>query len=133
LASLPSTIRHGQNEHREKAIHDKTLADKLHQENTFPDWTVTCAFYCALHCVDAYAHKLGIRSFEPGLDENTNAHLKRARFVERNLRDLFGSYQSLRSHCEQCRYDPQYFRLMSKTVPATMLKLADKFLLLLPK
>lgn len=120
--------KHGPEEHKQKATHDKDLAEKLHHDNIFLDWVVTCSFYSALHCVDAYAHKLGIKSFEPGPDENTTAHRKRERFVEHNLKSLFGSYEILRNHCDQCRYDPEYYRLMRPIVPNTMLKLAGQFL-----
>jgi hypothetical protein len=130
LATSPVTKKHGAEEHKQKAIHDKDLAEKLQHDNAFPDWVVTCSFYSALHCIDAYAHKLGKHdSFEAGPDENIGAHTKRAIFVDRTLgREFFGSYNTLRSHCDQCRYDPKYYKLMLPIVPNTMLKLAQKFL-----
>jgi hypothetical protein len=124
--------KHGTEEHKQKAIHDKNLAENLHHDNAFPDWVVTCSFYSALHCVDAYAHKLGIKSFVPRPDENTTAHKKRELFVERNLKALFGSYEILLNRSEQCRYDPEYYRLMLSIVPNTMLKLARQFFTLVP-
>ncbi len=124
--------KHGLEEHKQKATHDKNLAEKLHHDNTFPDWVVTCSFYSALHCVDAYAHRLGIESFVPRPDEDTTAHKKRERFVERNLKALFGSYEILLNHSKQGRYDPEYYRLMLPIVPNTMLKLAGQFFTLVP-
>lgn len=123
--------KHGSEEHKEKANHDKDLAETLFKNGGFPDWVVTCSFYFALHCVDAYAHKLGIKSFEAKLDENMTPHGKRIRFVKNNLNAYFGWYNTLFSHCEQCRYDPEYFKLMKPNVPQTMLEDAKKFLLLL--
>lgn len=128
MATLPMVKKHGTEEHKQKATHDKNLAEKLHHDNAFPDWVVTCSFYSALHCVDAYAHKLRIESFKPSPDEKISPHRKRELFVERYMRNLFGSYEILRNHCDQCRYDPEYYRLMLPIVPSTMLKLADQFL-----
>ena len=119
---------HGFDEHKQKASHDKEIAEVLQREGAFPDWVVTCSFYSALHSVDAYAHKLGVKTFTPEPDEETNAHQKRVRFVEKNLKGYFGIYNILLSHSEQCRYDPDYFKLMHPNVPETMLKLANQFL-----
>jgi len=128
LATSPLEKKHGTIEHKEKAVHDKDVAETLQGQIVFPDWVVTCSFYSALHSVDAYAHSLGIHSFEPQLDENTTAHQKRIRFVESNLKNYFSMYNILRNRSEQCRYDPKYFKLMPPKVPETMLKLAKKFL-----
>lgn len=114
--------------HQEKAHHDKDLAENLHNQKVFPDWVVTCSFYSALYCVDAYAHKLGITSFEPAIDEKLSAHQKRLRFVNSSLTEFFGFYETLYNRCRQCRYDPAYYNLMLPIVPETMLKLANKFL-----
>ncbi len=126
--------KHGTEEHKQKAAHDKNLAEKLQCDKTFPDWVVTCSFYSALHCIDAYAHKSipNFPGFEPNPGEHTGAHRKREIFVERNLRPLFGSYEILRNRCDQCRYDPEYYRLMLPIVPSTMLKLAEQFFKLVP-
>jgi hypothetical protein len=130
LATSPLSKKHGFGEHKQKAEHDRDLAERLYQESVFPDWVVTCSFYCALHSVDAYAHKLGIETFEPKPDEKTNAHRKRLRFVQSSLQVYFGRYNILLNRSEQCRYDPDYFRLMPKSLPETMLKLAEQFLLI---
>lgn len=130
LAISPLSKKHGITEHKQKASHDKDLAEKLYQDDIFPDWVVTCSFYSALHSVDAYAHKLGIDTFEPKPNEKTNAHRKRLRFVEDNLKPFFGRYNILLNRSEQCRYDPDYFKLMPKNLPETMLKLANQFLLI---
>jgi hypothetical protein len=125
-ASLPSTKNHVQI-HQEKARHDKELADTLYSQSKFPDWIVTCSFYSALHCIDAYAHKLGIMSFEPTIDDKLTAHQKRLRFIDHSLKAYFGFYQTLYSHCRQCRYDPEYYKLMLPIVPEKMVKLANRF------
>lgn len=115
-------------EHKQKANHDKEIAESLQTTNKSPDWVVICSFYSALHSVDACAHKYGVPNFDPAPDEKTTAHQKRLRWVEKNLRDYFGRYNVLLSHSEQCRYDPSYFKKMLPIVPLTMIKLAKQFL-----
>jgi hypothetical protein len=121
---------HDSDAHKNKARHDEALAQRLCENNNFPDWSIVCSFYFALHCVDAYAHKLGIKTFEPGPDEKISAHGKRRRFVRNNLRNLFSSYGKLYSRSEQCRYDPVYYKLISEKLPEKMLEEAKKFLLI---
>jgi hypothetical protein len=100
LSDTSGSNKHSSEEHKEKANHDKELAETLFKNGGFPDWVVTCSFYFALHCVDAYAHRLGIKSFEPELDENMTPHGKRIRFVKNNLNAYFGWYNTLFSHCD---------------------------------
>jgi len=126
MATLPAR-KNDVEDHKQKGSHDGDLAEKLQKEGFYPDWVVTCSFYSALHFVDAYAHTLGVRTFEPAIDEKLSAHQKRLRFIDRCLKDYFGTYESLYNHCRLCRYDPEYYRLMLPIVPETMLKLARKF------
>lgn len=119
---------HGMDEHKCKADHDKNVAELLLTNGNFPDWVITCSFYLALHSVDAYAHKLGVHSFDPAPDEQKTPHGKREYFVRINLRLFFNSYCRLRDRSEQARYDPLYYKLMLKTVPESSLKEAKAFL-----
>lgn len=122
---------HGYDDHKNKAQHDESAASLLCLNPNVSDWSITCAFYCALHCVDAYAHRLGVRTFEPQLDEQISAHTKRKKWIWRNLRNLFSIYGRLYSRSEQCRYDPKYYLLMEKDLPEKMLREAKKFLQIL--
>jgi hypothetical protein len=133
LTTTPSPSIKKHDEHKQKANHDKDLAELLCNQATFPDWAVICSFYSALHSVDAYAHKRGVLSFEPAPAEKQSAHQKRLRYIDYSLKEFFGFYEILYNHCRQCRYDPEYFRLMTKNVPDTMLKLAKRFLTLTEK
>jgi hypothetical protein len=122
---------HGENEHKIKANHDKEVADFLLNTRKYPDWVVTCSFYIALHCVDAFAHRNGIRTFDPGLDEDITAHRKRELYVRKDLKTYFNIYKKLHDRSNQARYDPKYFQLIPTYLPAQMVKLAEKFLALL--
>lgn len=123
-----SEIPHLSNDHKIRAKHDEALAEMLCRNKEFSDWSITCSFYFALHCVDAYAHKLRIKSFERAPDESLSAHGKRKRFVRNNLGSFFNNYCKLYSRCHQCRYDPKYFKLMRLDIPGKMLKIAREFL-----
>lgn len=118
---------HNDADHEEKAGHDKDLAERLFKDGSFPDWVIVSSFYFALHCVDAYAHRHKVRSFESGPDENISPHGKRIRFIKRNLKEFFSSYGRLFSRCHQCRYDPQYFKLVPPITVKKTLELAGKF------
>ena len=123
---------HGKKEHTEKAIHDKQLVELLLENKIFPDWVLTCSFYFALHCVDSHAHKLGIKSFEPGLNENISAHRKREIFVKRTLsREIFHWFKKLKDRSYQSRYDPKYFQLIPPTYPGQLFGNIQCFLKLL--
>jgi len=127
---LPSLGKssHGYDDHLKKAKHDEAASEMLCDNGNFPDWSIISSFYFALHCIDTYAHKLGVKTFAPVLDERTSAHSKRKRFVRKNLGRLFVSYGKLYSRSEQCRYDPKYFQLIPQDLPKKMLDEARKFL-----
>jgi len=128
LSSPPyGQVLHDGKDHKNKAEHDLKTAELLLAEGDYPDWVITCSFYTALHFVDAYAHKLGIASFEPRLGEKMTPHSKRIRFVSTNLRQFFSSYKRLYDRCNQARYDPQYFKLMMTNVPISAVKDAKFF------
>jgi hypothetical protein len=118
---------HSDVDHRSKADHDLKVAEQLLTDGHYPDWVITCSFYTALHCVDAYAHKLGIASFDPKLGEKLSAHSKRERFVKNQLTKYFVSYKRLHDRSSQARYDPQYFKLMYPSIPVAAVKEAKTF------
>jgi hypothetical protein len=120
--------RHGDAEHASKAEHDKCLAEMLLANGKFPDWVITSSFYLALHCVDAYAHRLGIRDFMPAKEEKLSVHGKRERFVKANLNNHFIKYKWLHDRSNQARYDPLYFKLMPIGTATASLADAKQFL-----
>jgi hypothetical protein len=117
---------HNDKDHK-KAEHDLKIAEFLLADGNYPDWVITCCFYTALHYVDAYAHKLGIESFDPKLGERKTTHGKRIRFVKYNLKDFFVRYKKLYDRCLQVRYDPKYYKLMFPNIPGSALKAARTF------
>jgi hypothetical protein len=121
---------HNGKDHKNKAEHDLKIAEFLLTDGNYPDWVITCCFYTALHSVDAYAHKLGVTSFEPRLYEQTTAHGKRIRFVRDRLRPFFVKYKRLYDRCRQARYDPKYYQLMMPNVPSSAVKDARAFVAL---
>lgn len=123
--------RHGDVEHALKAEHDKCLAEVLLADGKFPDWVTTCSFYLALHCVDAYAHRQGIKDFLPAKGEKLSVHGKRERFVKDKLNKHFISYKWLHDRSNQARYDPLYFRLMPIGTATSCLADAKQFLSIL--
>lgn len=127
LSTSTGIASHGIAEHKTKAEHDLKIAQLLLDKGDFLDWVITCSFYSAMHCVDAYAHKCGVTSFKPRLGEKTNAHRKRMRFVNNYLKHLFINYKRLFDRSTQARYDPQYFKLMYPKIPCSAVNDAKSF------
>ena len=96
----------------EKAEHDLLLSDELLQSGSYLDWCLICLFYFALHCVNAHASSQGITSFKPRKEEKKSEHGKRIRYVNNNMRGVFAIYNRLFNRSVQCRYDPQYFKML---------------------
>lgn len=128
LSRVSKFAIHNGKEHVSKALHDREIAEYLLEKNLFPDWVITCSFYFVLHCVDSYAHKLGIRSFDPAPDENKSAHRKRELFVQKNLKDYFFWYMKLKDRSSQARYDPTYFQLIKPGYPKELFDKTKCFL-----
>jgi len=120
--------RHGDAEHMSKAEHDKCLAEALLTDGKFPDWVITCSFYLALHCVDAYAHTQGVTDFIPKPGEKLTVHGKRERFVKDKLNNCFFHYKWLHDRSNQARYDPLYYKLMPAGLANACLTDAKQFL-----
>lgn len=107
---------HTSDDHIKKLEHDCKLAQELAKTEEYYDWTMICAFYFAVHCIEAYAHQhrkegelLSIEKWD-----KESPHKKRERFVRDNLKDFFSIYQRLYNHARQSRYDPRYFVAISK-------------------
>jgi len=98
-----------------KSNHDCKLAQELCANEEYCDWTIVCAFYFAVHCVEAYAHKIRKeRELLSGILDEESLHRKRERFVRNYLKDYFGIYRRLYDKSRQSRYDPTYFEKIRK-------------------
>jgi hypothetical protein len=107
--------KHTAEDHIRKLKHDGDLAQQLAQKDDYYDWTITCAFYYVVHCIEAYAHEKGKENElaeEIGVAESL--HHKRERFVRRYLINQFGIYRRLYDSSRQSRYDPTYFEKISR-------------------
>lgn len=106
---------HSADDHIKKSEHDLEIAELMCKQDCY-DWTIICAFYFAVHCVEAYAHIKGLeRSLEKGLGDEESIHRKRERFVKQHLRKYFGTYRTLYDKSRSSRYDPLYFHRIKTT------------------
>ena len=102
--------KHKMEDHVRKSKHDCDLAQQLSEREDYYDWTIICCFYFAVHCVEAYAHKIGReRELRSGLGDDESLHLKREKFVHHRLKDYFGIYRRLYDKSRRARYDPNYY------------------------
>lgn len=102
--------KHDMKDHIMKSNHDCKLAHELCVNEEYCDWTIICTFYFAVHCVEAYAHKIRKdRELLSRIGEEESLHKKRERFVSNYLKDYFGIYRRLYDKSRQSRYDPTYF------------------------
>jgi len=102
--------KHEMSDHLRKSEHDCDLAQQLSIREDYCDWTIICCFYFAVHCVEAYAHKIGReRELLGGLGDEESLHRKRERFVQHRLKDYFSIYRRLYDKSRRARYDPTYF------------------------
>lgn len=110
---------HTADDHIRKLNHDCALAEELAEKDDYYDWTITYAFYFAIHCIEAYAHQHGQEAElkQRGLDENEESlHRVRERYVRKHLRGHYGAYEALYKKSRKSRYDPTYFEKISKVV-----------------
>lgn len=102
--------KHTVENHVKKLNHDCKLAQELAGREDYYDWTITCAFYYVIHCVEAFAHKIGReRELIGEVGRGESLHSKRERFVRRYMNDHFTIYRRLYDKSRQSRYDPTYF------------------------
>ena len=102
--------KHTADDHLRKMKHDQNVALELAKKDDCCDWTIICAFYFAIHCVEAYAHKHGIeRELVGDLGDEESLHKKRERFVRNHVGEFFTLYLRLYDKSRQARYDPTYF------------------------
>lgn len=98
---MPDEIsHHRQAKHNECLLAEDILSAK---PTIYPDWTITIAFYCALHLIDAeLAKHHKIHSFDGG-------HVQRRRLVNDHFmgksRRAIVHYNSLLSASIRARYD----------------------------
>jgi hypothetical protein len=96
------------------ALHNEEVCNFLHASKSYPDWTVTTAFYSALHFVNYEMfplHSLGddFQNFEEYftarcLNKRVNKHEATALLVGKNLKSCFSRYSWLKDMCMTARY-----------------------------
>jgi hypothetical protein len=88
-------------EHFEQFEHNARIAKRMADSADF-DWAVTVLFYAALHLVQVYIVRKGVRV------EN---HWERDRYIlaSAELRPILDSYRALRVHSENTRYKCRKF------------------------
>lgn len=121
--------KHEMQDHLRKSEHDCDLAQQLSTTEDYYDWTIICCFYFAVHCVEAYAHKIGKeRELRSDLGDEESLHRKRERFVRNHLEPYFAIYRRLYDKSRQARYDPTYYEKISqqKGYHKRLLKSAQK-------
>lgn len=107
---------HTVEDHITKMQHDCGLAQQLAEGEEYYDWTITCTFYFAVHCIEAYAHKHHLEQLLENThpSRNESLHLIRQRFVNNYLPNFFSIYMRLYEKSRNSRYDPTYFKKISK-------------------
>jgi hypothetical protein len=84
-------------QHLAQFEHNEQIARRLSEAADY-DWAVIASFYAALHLVQAYFERTGIRA---------DSHRQRGREILRldALQGVFEAYTILRQYSEQCRYE----------------------------
>ena len=93
-----------QAQHLEQARANRAFAERLLElgpsDPTFRQWAVTAAFYCAVHCVEAYLARLGRHS----QDHEHRRQLICRGGVAAVPPEVFRAYRQLQQWSEQARY-----------------------------
>ena len=100
--------------HKAQAEHNEKLALQLSNSDSF-DWSITCAFYAALHYVEAkFATLPKILHTEECFNRNkdfaneakiTNVHSFREWLISKNFsKTVYGCYKQLQRNSEIARY-----------------------------
>lgn len=85
-------------EHLDQVRHNQGLIHTLRNSTSFLDWTITVAFYTALHLVEAY--------FDHRYSRHSSTHARRESMMRRQpeLRPVYNAYRDLRTRSEDSRY-----------------------------
>lgn len=111
--SLPTKMdqRHKfQAEHNEKLLQEGCfkICSKAPKVK-YADWTITIAFYAALHYIHAFLSQNHFRThFKNHRDRNDYLKLHVSVF-DRRMNKVLSKYLSLYKLCRRCRYIPCYF------------------------
>jgi hypothetical protein len=85
--------------HRAQAQHNADLSTKLAGDSSdWNDWAVTTIFYAAVHEIQAFLVRQGIRTYT---HETRKAELRKAHHPS----DLFTLYETLEDHSRNARYE----------------------------
>lgn len=90
----------------------------MSQRSDYYDWTITCAFYFVIHCVEAYAHKIKLEGKlkHRDLEDEESLHKIRERFVREKIPQHYAIYMNLYKKSRKSRYDPTYFEKIAKNI-----------------
>ena len=114
--------------HRDKAQRNRDFAEQLLQFNatnpTFLEWAVTAAFYCSVHCIEAYLATFGLHS---------GTHVQRETFMAQPAYgvpdDVFAAHRQLKEWSIQSRYRMRHFSeaVVRQTVLGRFLPVVTRF------
>jgi hypothetical protein len=100
-------------DHIDKANHDLKVSDYLSKKEEFCDWNIISIFYYAVHCIEAYAHKINrVRDLIPPMGRERERHRFRLIFVQKNITKYYGLYDRLYKMSRKCRYHPAYYKIL---------------------
>lgn len=119
VAVLPRTIQH-----KTQAEHNCLFLSEIDRTD-YKDWSITVAFYMALHYVTAHAVQNGY-NIEPHPNDSFSPHQKRIRYVRRYIPTKFNDFKRLFDECQNARYDPLFLSRFSGDVDR-LIYLANQF------
>jgi uncharacterized protein (UPF0332 family) len=92
----------GRDAHLEQARANRRIAEELLQraietgDNAYVQWTVTTAFYCSVHCIEAHLDTLGLHSQHHG-DRDT-------KMSQNCPNEVYTAHNALRDFSQEARY-----------------------------
>ena len=100
--------------HIQQAEHNECVAGYLRRQGgQFNDWVVTALFYPAMHYVEAKIFKESIAGVRHSQDFQavnrkavriTSTHNKRRAIIQRHMKEIYHSYNTLFQKCLEVRY-----------------------------
>jgi len=92
-----------------KAEHNENAAIFMRDSGKFPDWSVTIAFYSALHYVRTSIFPIGqYQNFDMWYKTNSNKlskHEALAKLCTARYREVSSKYRALLNSCHKSRYN----------------------------
>jgi hypothetical protein len=91
--------------HSEQVTQNGLCYNYLVKAGSFSDWETTVLFYKAVHMVDQYLERYGLRPKD---------HLERRNFIRTHLRDIRVEYNHLYEASIKSRYETDYLSAADK-------------------